>query len=81
MRHFLDIHATDAPDLRRMIDEAARIKSARAGQPKAALDQEAALEGQMVALIFEKPSTRTRVHASWSGGEYCGYGAGSLPFR
>ncbi|MDC1526692.1 ornithine carbamoyltransferase, partial [Planktomarina temperata] len=41
--------------------EAARIKTARAGLSKGMLDAERPLEGKMVALIFEKPSTRTRV--------------------
>tara|TARA_R110002124_G_scaffold92007_3_gene233896 strand:+ start:8848 stop:9774 length:927 start_codon:yes stop_codon:yes gene_type:complete len=61
MNHFLDIHTTDAADLRRMIDDAAAMKKARAGRPRAALDDDLPLDGRMVALIFEKPSTRTRV--------------------
>ncbi|WP_289040409.1 ornithine carbamoyltransferase [uncultured Aliiroseovarius sp.] len=61
MRHFLDINKTDKADLTSMISEAHRIKKARAGQPKGALDDEQPLKDQMVALIFEKPSTRTRV--------------------
>ena len=61
MSHFLDLHVTDAGALRDMLDEAVRIKSARAGRPKAARDDEAALADHAVALIFEKPSTRTRV--------------------
>jgi len=61
MTHFLDIHQTDPADLRAIIDNAQAIKSARAGQPKGALDADTPLSGHMVALIFEKPSTRTRV--------------------
>ncbi|GAA6190264.1 ornithine carbamoyltransferase [Phaeobacter sp. NW0010-22] len=61
MNHFLDIHKTDAADLRSMIDQAAKTKQARAGQPKAAVDEDQPLKDRMVALIFEKPSTRTRV--------------------
>jgi len=61
MTHFLDIHTTDAADLRHMIDNAAAMKKARAGRPKAAPDDDLPLDGRMVALIFEKPSTRTRV--------------------
>lgn len=61
MTHFLDINTTPADDLRAIIDQAKAIKNARAGQPKGALDADAPLAGQMVALIFEKPSTRTRV--------------------
>ncbi len=61
MPHFLDIHATDPASLRGMIDRARAIKAARAGRPKGTADDDAALAGRMVALIFEKPSTRTRV--------------------
>lgn len=61
MNHFLDIHTTDAADLRHMIDAAAKIKQSRAGRPKGMPDDDQALAGHVVALIFEKPSTRTRV--------------------
>lgn len=61
MTHFLDINKTDPADLRSMLDEAHRIKAARVGQPKGMKDAERALDGHVVALIFEKPSTRTRV--------------------
>ncbi len=61
MTHFLDIHKTDPADLRQMITQAKAIKDARKGQPKGMLDQDQPLAGHMVALIFEKPSTRTRV--------------------
>ncbi|MEC9197156.1 MAG: ornithine carbamoyltransferase [Pseudomonadota bacterium] len=61
MKHFLDIHSTDQADLQAMLDNAAAMKAARAGRPKGAADDEQPLAGRMVALIFEKPSTRTRV--------------------
>ncbi len=61
MNHFLDIHKTDKSDLRAMIDAGKAMKQARLGRPKAAPDDEQPLAGRMVALIFEKPSTRTRV--------------------
>ncbi len=61
MRHFLDINATDPTDLRQMIDNAQRMKDARAGMLKGTPDAEQALANHVVALIFEKPSTRTRV--------------------
>ncbi|KAA2215261.1 ornithine carbamoyltransferase [Pseudoroseomonas oryzae] len=52
-RHFLELSDFDAPTLRRMLDLAARAKS---GQLK-----DKPLAGKTVGLIFEKPSTRTRV--------------------
>ncbi|MDF2140916.1 ornithine carbamoyltransferase [Paenirhodobacter sp. CAU 1674] len=61
MNHFLDIHKTSPEALRGMIDNARAMKDARAGRPKGALDDDQPLKGHMVALIFEKPSTRTRV--------------------
>ena len=61
MNHFLDIHKTDPAALRTILDDALAMKSARTGLPRATLDAEKPLDGHMVALIFEKPSTRTRV--------------------
>jgi ornithine carbamoyltransferase len=61
MRHFLDIDRTGAAELRAILDRAAAMKSARAGRPHGAADDDQPLAGHMVALIFEKPSTRTRV--------------------
>lgn len=61
MTDFLDIHKTDPGELRRILDLAGDMKSARAGRPKGAKDDDKPLDGHMVALIFEKPSTRTRV--------------------
>lgn len=61
MNHFLDIHKTDAAELRGIIDHAGAMKTARAGRPRGTPDDETPLTGHMVALIFEKPSTRTRV--------------------
>ena len=52
-RHFLELMDFEPPTLRRMIDLAAQAKrGAMAHKP---------LAGRTVALIFEKPSTRTRV--------------------
>ena len=61
MHHFLDIDVTPADHLRQIIDNAQAMKSARTGLPKGTPDAEQPLEGHMGALIFEKPSTRTRV--------------------
>ncbi|MGH1330998.1 MAG: ornithine carbamoyltransferase [Paracoccaceae bacterium] len=61
MKHFLDINSTDPADLRTMIEAGRAMKTARLGLPKGTPDAEQPLNGRMVALIFEKPSTRTRV--------------------
>ena len=60
MNHFLDIHKTDKDALRGIIDNARAVKDARKGKPKVEPDDELPLKNRMVALIFEKPSTRTR---------------------
>ena len=52
-RHFLDLSAVSAGELRAMLDAA---RSA-----KAATEADKPLAGKMLAMIFEKPSTRTRV--------------------
>ena len=53
-RHFLDLRDFDRATLRQMLDLALRLKQAsgRSSRP---------LAGKTLALIFEKPSTRTRV--------------------
>src|SRR6201996_3948859 len=53
LRHFLDLRDFDAATLRQMLDVAANYK--RAGVSSRPL------AGKTLALIFEKPSTRTRV--------------------
>ncbi len=55
-RHFLDLSAMTATDLRSIIEDARIRKTAtKAGTA------EKPLAGKMLAMIFEKPSTRTRV--------------------
>ncbi|MDR6789376.1 ornithine carbamoyltransferase [Sphingomonas sp. BE138] len=61
MRHFLNL--TDAgPDaIAAMLDDALTRKQARAGWTKGRVDADAPLAGHVLAMIFEKNSTRTRV--------------------
>ena len=61
MRSFLDLHTTPAGDLRAILDDAHALKAARSGATLGAPDAEQPLAGRIVALVFEKPSTRTRV--------------------
>jgi ornithine carbamoyltransferase len=61
MRHFLDLDTTPAADLKTILAEAGRMKGARGNAPKGVPDAEQPLAGRVVALVFEKPSTRTRV--------------------
>jgi ornithine carbamoyltransferase len=52
-RHFLDIDRVDAAELRRMLDHGLAYKRG--------IDRSQPLQGKMLAMIFEKPSTRTRL--------------------
>src|SRR5215216_4377794 len=56
VRHFLDLAELDAATLRSILDESKRLKADRrtASAPKP-------LAGRVLAMIFDKPSTRTRV--------------------
>jgi len=54
IRHFLDLIDLPAEELRRMIELARAMKAKRAAQ-------ERPLAGKTLAMIFERPSTRTRV--------------------
>ena len=60
MNHFLDLGGPGRSALRAILDEAHRRKAARAGLPRGAPDADAPLAGHTLAMIFEKPSTRTR---------------------
>ena len=61
MKHFLDINKTDSDALRSIIDNAITMKQAFKDAQRQHFDIDSPLAGRVVALIFEKPSTRTRV--------------------
>ena len=56
IRHFTDLSALSGSDLRGILDDAAvrkaRLKAGERSKP---------LEGKVLAMIFDKPSTRTRI--------------------
>ena len=58
-RHFIDIDAIDASVLRQIVDNAHAMKRAGKRVPKHLAPTDIA--GQILLMIFEKPSTRTRV--------------------
>ena len=60
-KHFLDIADLDAATLASIIAEARQRKSARRGLPHGAPDRDRPLDGRVLALIFDKHSTRTRI--------------------
>lgn len=58
-RHFLDLHQIDARVLRRIVDMAHEMKQAGKRVPKSLRPD--GIEDMVLVMIFEKPSTRTRV--------------------
>ena len=60
-KHFLDISDFDGTTLNAIITRARAMKDARKGLPKGLREKGEPLKGRMLALIFERPSTRTRV--------------------
>lgn len=61
LRHFLDLSDAGADALSAILNDAYEHKAARAGWPKGKADADAPLAGHVLAMIFEKNSTRTRV--------------------
>ena len=59
LRHFLDISALETKTLRRIIDNAHAMK--KAGKRVPAPLRPKGIEDYVLVMIFEKPSTRTRV--------------------
>ncbi len=60
-RHFLDLSDAGTAGIQAMLDDAIARKQARAGWPKGKADADAPLAGHVLAMVFEKNSTRTRV--------------------
>src|SRR5208283_3311422 len=58
LRHFLDLSEVPAADLRQILDAAMRIKAVRR---KGESSPVRPLAGKVLAMIFDRPSTRTRV--------------------
>jgi ornithine carbamoyltransferase len=61
VRHFVDLGDAGPDALRTMLADAHARKAARRGWPKGRSDADAPLAGRVLAMIFEKSSTRTRV--------------------
>ena len=61
MAHFLDLGDAGADAIAAMLNDAIDRKASRAHLPKGEGDADAPLKGRVLALVFEKNSTRTRV--------------------
>jgi ornithine carbamoyltransferase len=60
-KHFLDLADLDSTTLKGLVAEARARKDARVGLPRGVADADAPLTGRVLALIFDKHSTRTRI--------------------
>ncbi|HEX4862367.1 MAG TPA: ornithine carbamoyltransferase [Rhizomicrobium sp.] len=60
-RHFIDISDFEPATLRAMLDDARARKDARVGMPRGMADADRPLDGRVLALIFDRHSTRTRI--------------------
>ena len=61
MKNFLNISDLSSQELRKIIEEAKVRKSKRKGLNKSAADFDQPFAGKTMVMIFEKPSTRTRM--------------------
>ena len=58
VRHFLDLSDVSAHDLRHILDRAVALKARRV---RGAVPRDKPLAGKFLGMVFDKPSTRTRV--------------------
>ena len=61
VRHFLELTDAGGDAIAAMLNDAQARKAARVAWPKGQVDADAPLAGRVLAMIFEKNSTRTRV--------------------
>jgi ornithine carbamoyltransferase len=61
MKNFINISDISRNDLRKIIDHAKSQKVKRSSLQKSAIDPNVPLAGKTLIMIFEKPSTRTRI--------------------
>lgn len=59
-RHFIDLWKLTGTDLRVILEDAKARKAARAGWPQGRPDEDRPARDRVLAMIFEKNSTRTR---------------------
>ena len=61
MKNFINICDVSSKELRSILEEAKLRKTKRENFTKSAQDEDKPFEGKSMAMIFEKPSTRTRM--------------------
>ena len=68
--HFLDLSDHDSATLKAIIADAKKRKLARVGLAKGVPDSDQPLNGKVLAMIFDKQSTRTRISLTWRRGSW-----------
>ena len=61
MRHFLNLCDAGGEAIATILNEAMERKEKRAGWPRGKVDPDRPLDGLILAMVFEKSSTRTRI--------------------
>jgi len=61
MKHFLDLNLIKKNELRQIIESAKSRKQSRNIKGKVSVDIDKPFEGKLLLMVFEKPSTRTRL--------------------
>lgn len=61
IKHFLEVADLDTQTLTGILDASQKMKDARKGWSQGEKEPDLPLKGKVLAMIFEKPSTRTRV--------------------
>jgi ornithine carbamoyltransferase len=81
-KHFLDLHEMESSELRAILASAHAMKANRKSWSKGLKEPGEPLKGKALALIFERPSTRTRVSFEMAmkqlGGEVIVLNAGDM---
>jgi len=61
MKNFINISDISKEELRKIIDNAKSRKEKRSNLKKNSVDPDSPLDGKILIMLFEKPSTRTRI--------------------
>lgn len=61
MKHFLDLSHISKKELRNIVDEAKRRKKKSSTNSKVLVTEKSSAKDKLLLMIFEKPSTRTRL--------------------